>query len=236
MNWLTLLIGGLFIVWILIGVWRGFVKMAVSLTAMLLTLVIVSFASPHVRDLMVQVTSVEQYIQEGITGYVNENLNSQLAEEEPEEGNAIESMPLPDIIKDLLVQNNNPETYYNMGVDQLSEYVSIYLTELIITAIAYVVTFILVFIILNIVLLVLQGIVQLPVLKQLNSLAGGILALVEGLFILWVLCLVVTAFAGTQTGADILRLIKESPILSFVYNNNMILKVLLEAVTPKPIV
>ena len=69
---------------------------------------------------------------------------------------------------------------------------------------------------------------RIPGLKQLNSAAGVILALVQGLILLWVLCLVLTEFGNTDWGMQVMGMIKESSFLSLIYNHNLLLQLLME--------
>jgi uncharacterized YccA/Bax inhibitor family protein len=68
---------------------------------------------------------------------------------------------------------------------------------------------------------------RLPVIKEVNKSLGGIVGLAEGVLVLWVACLVLTAFAGTSIGQNLLAAISDNGILNFIYSNNIIMKMLL---------
>lgn len=229
MNWLTVAVILFLLVEVLIGWKRGFVKMALSLFAVVIALVITSAAGPYVKEGLSAHTPWQTNIQESIRESFDGYLMDQMETMEPDQENALlDQLPIPEVLTNLLKENNNSAVYEKLGVDTLTSYVSSYLANMIMTAIAYVIIFIFVFILLKIVFHFLHLVTRIPGLKQLNSAAGVILALVQGLILLWVLCLVLTAFANTDWGMQVMGMIKESSFLSLIYNHNLLLQLLME--------
>lgn len=229
MNWLTIAVILFLIVEALIGLKRGFVKMALSLFAVIIALVITSAVGSYVKEMLNEYTSWQTNIQENIQSSFDGYLEEQMDILEPQQENALlDQLPIPDVLTGILKENNNSSVYEKLGVDSLTSYVSSYLANMIMTAIAYVITFICVLILLKIVFHFLNLVTRIPGLRQLNSVAGGILALAQGLILLWVLCLVLTAFANTGWGIQAMEMVKESSFLSLIYNHNLLLQILLE--------
>ena len=54
--------------------------------------------------------------------------------------------------------------------------------------------------------------------------------MIQGLILLWVLCLVLTAFANAGWGIQAMGMVKESPVLSFIYNHNLLLHLIMKMV------
>lgn len=203
--------------------------MALSLFAVVIALVITSAAGLYVKEGLSAHTPWQTNIQESIRESFDGYLMDQMETMEPDQENALlDQLPIPEVLTNLLKENNNSAVYEKLGVDTLTSYVSSYLANMIMTAIAYVITFIFVFILLKIVFHFLHLVTRIPGLKQLNSAAGVILALVQGLILLWVLCLVLTAFANTDWGMQVMGMIKESSFLSLIYNHNLLLQLLME--------
>ena len=229
MNWLTIAVILFLIVEVLIGLKRGFVKMALSLLAVVIALMITSAVGSYVKDMLTEYTSWQSGIQESIQNSFDTYLEDQLNILDPEQENALlDQLPIPDVLTGILKENNNSSVYEKLGVDSLTNYVSFYLADMVMTAIAYVITFISILILLKIVFHFLNLVTRVPGLRQLNSVAGGILALVQGLILLWVLCLILTAFANTDWGIQAMEMVKESSFLSLIYNHNLLLQILLE--------
>lgn len=203
--------------------------MALSLFAVIIALVITSAVGSYVKEMLNEYTSWQTNIQENIQSSFNGYLEEQMDILEPQQENALlDQLPIPDVLTGILKENNNSSVYEKLGVDSLTSYVSSYLANMIMTAIAYVITFICVLILLKIVFHFLNLVTRIPGLRQLNSVAGGILALAQGLILLWVLCLVLTAFANTGWGIQAMEMVKESSFLSLIYNHNLLLQILLE--------
>ena len=93
-----------------------------------------------------------------------------------------------------------------------------------INALAFIVTFIVILIILWLVFAALNLISKLPVLNSMNKTAGFLAGAVQGLVIVWVLFILLTVFGGTTFGRDALQMIGENEALSFIYNNNLLLR------------
>ena len=66
MNWVVLSVGLIFLLCILMGIYKGAVRIAVSLVTTLLTLVIVFFASPLVANLIEDKTPLDEMIQDQV--------------------------------------------------------------------------------------------------------------------------------------------------------------------------
>ena len=113
-----------------------------------------------------------------------------------------------------------------MNVDTINDYIATSLTDITVSALAMVVLFMLSILILRIIFSLLIVICRLSIFLELNNLLGSAVGLVEGIFVIWVLCLFVTFMSGTHTGEMIMNAISSNSILSFIYNSNIIMKFL----------
>lgn len=64
MNWLLISVLVVFLIGIIVGAARGFIKIGVSLLATILTIVLVVFLNPYVRDAVIQFTPFDEMIEE----------------------------------------------------------------------------------------------------------------------------------------------------------------------------
>lgn len=73
MNWLVIVIGGIFLISFIVGVYRGAIKICVSLATTIVTLVIVFFLTPVVAKAIEKSTpldeTIEQYVVKAMTKY-----------------------------------------------------------------------------------------------------------------------------------------------------------------------
>lgn len=138
---------------------------------------------------------------------------------------AIEGADLPDVFKNLLLENNNSEVYQKLGVTTFAEYVSKYFAKLVIEIIAFLITFLFATIVIRAVVFALDFVTALPVLGILNRLAGVLVGTTISFIIVGILFIVITLLYTTTIGKQAMGMIREDQILSFLYDNNIIMKI-----------
>lgn len=67
MNWVFITVGAIFLICIIIGIYKGALRIAVSLATTLVTLALVFFASPHVADAIIKYTPVDEMIEDKVS-------------------------------------------------------------------------------------------------------------------------------------------------------------------------
>lgn len=108
----------------------------------------------------------------------------------------------------------------------MDEAVSGYLADIVLQVVAFLTTFLLVSVLVQGVLFSLGIVAKLPVLHGLNKTAGLVLGLAEGIFFVWIFFFAVTVCAGTKPGGQLLWMIADSELLSFIYRRNLLLLLL----------
>ena len=136
----------------------------------------------------------------------------------------IESLPLPQSIKDQMETFNNENGYQKLGATDFGSYIINYFASLIMNILAYVVTLFVVWLIIRLILGALSVFRHLPIVGTADRLLGLLLGLIQGVLIVWTLFLVLSLFATTQVGSILMSEINASPFLSFLYNINPLLK------------
>jgi len=230
-NWLLILVGAILLLTTLFGIHRGFIKLCVSMITLIVTLVAVQIATPYVSKFLKEATPLYSTIQDGILDTISgENVSETNDLSVNDQTQIINEFALPQSLKAALLENNNSEVYKILGVDLFKDYVSGYLANIIVNSIGFLLAFIVIFAILGIAIFALDIVSRLPGIHGLNKLAGGVLGFVEGLIVIWLLCLFVTAFSSTEWGAAIFAQIEKSIILSFIYDNNLFTKFIMTLV------
>ncbi|HWT27727.1 MAG TPA: CvpA family protein [Mobilitalea sp.] len=221
MNWLVLVVLAILVGNAFIGLRVGMIKTIFSLFSLIVALVLTVWISPTVNDMLKG--------NEKFYSVITENVDKMLAikDENPDASkriDLIEGFHLPQSIKDKLIENNgNKELYKSLGVNNFNEYVASYVAGIIINALAFMITFIVLIIIIWTACFALDIVSKLPILNQINKLAGFLAGLVHGLVIVWLFFLLLTVLGGTKFGQDALRMIGDNDILSLIYNNNLLL-------------
>lgn len=221
MNELLVVVGIIFLICILVGYQKGFIKIVASLFATLVIIVLVIFISPYVSNIIRACTPIESVVQEKCA----EILLPEEGTDSSREGQIvlIEQSELPPMFKELLLENNNGEVYERLGVTTFIEYVGTYFAKLISDIIAFLLTFLVVTIIVRTILYIFGAIGDLPVIGGINRLAGGAVGIGTGLVIVWILFLVITVLYDLEISKTFLKNIEESKILQMLYDNNIIM-------------
>lgn len=228
MNWLTIAVIAVIVLATLAGAKRGLVKTVLSFASFFLSIVIMLFVRQPVADFVKEKTEIYTTIEDGIGNFVGEKVQALQSSKEQIADQVIESLNLPDILKENLEKSNDAAVYAQKGANNVAVYITGWLTDLAFQAVCSVISFLVVWILLRILTLLLSGIVQLPILHQIDCIAGAVGGLCIALILVWIGGIVVTAFATTDWGREALSMITQSSLLTFLYDNNFLLKSLLQ--------
>jgi uncharacterized membrane protein required for colicin V production len=221
MNILVLVVIGILLLFTFLGYKAGLIKTVFSICSMIVALVLTLLISPQLSKAL--------QANDKIVGYFSEKVESALDLDKVDDSisdklSGIDKLPIPDSMKESLRKNDNSEAYDILGVSNSTEYISYSMACMIINALSFAITFLILLIGLRVLCLVLDIISKLPVLHQINKLAGLIAGVVRGMIVIWLLCIVLTMFSGSELGKSCYEMINESAFLGFIYNNNFILR------------
>lgn len=242
MNNTLIIVGAIFLICMIIGYTRGFIRIIASLAATLATIILVTFLSPYVSGVLMNVLPVEEMVEEkameilmGESQPIDEN------DEENEEGEVevvipeevetsrevqislIENSKMPEMFRRLLLENNNKEIYEVLGVSTFSDYVVKYLAKLFTDIASFLITLLAVTIIVRTLIYILGIISDLPLIGGVNRLAGAVLGLGTGLIVVWLFFIVITFIYDNQISQMCMKDIAANEILTELYNKNILM-------------
>lgn len=224
-HWLEAAVALYLIGMMLYGHYKGFIKIAVSVMSLFITLFAVRIAIPQTAAWLENNTALYERMKE--SALKASGLDEKMDERAGLAGKAgeravIESLEVPDQVKELLIENNNGEVYREMGVQVFEDYVGKYLADRVIRVIVFAVLFTVFYASLQIIIIWLNLISGLPILHGINQVAGSILGLTEALIFVWVGCLILTLFSGSEIGKSMIDQINGSIWLTWLYDHNML--------------
>lgn len=231
MNVVDYVILGILGLSILVGLYRGFVSSVVSTGGCLISLGLSFWLSPKLVDLIKNNTGLINTLMSytdassrigdielassNISGLTNDVIQ-----------NILTRVNLPAPLDQLLKVNLENRTYAPSGLDQVGDYVSQTIVSACLNVIGFVVCFILIFLAISIVLNLVKAIFRFPVLKQLDTLVGGVFGLARGV----VLCFIAFALVPlveTMLPMDMVKdLISQSALAPIFNTGNLILAVM----------
>lgn len=228
MNMLLLVVGIILLVSFLVGYKKGLLKIITSLIATLLCIVLVMLISPSVSKWIQESTPLRETVQNKCvellvpdTTTKEEALQANVSRED--QISMIEGAQLPEIFRQMLLENNNSEVYTALGVQTFGEYIGAYVAKVIADILAFLITFIAAFIVIRVVIGMLGIVDKIPLVGGANHLLGGILGAGMGILIIWILFIVITLLYNTSLGAACLANIAESEILTKLYDGNLLM-------------
>jgi uncharacterized membrane protein required for colicin V production len=236
MNILTIIVLLIIGVFALNGWKKGFVRVFTHMFFFLASAVLVYFATPYISGFLKDYTPVYSMVEESCKTALESSVEEGL-EEDPDSAESkldqkkyIEELGLPEILEKQLVSNNNDSSYEGMAISAFADYIAGYMANLILNLMTFVITLIVVHLILRMTILTLKNLSKLPVLHSVDQTLGMVLGLAEGLLLVWIGFLLITACSNTDIGKQLLEMIHESPVLEFLYNTNIFLSFLLQIV------
>ncbi len=219
------------IVFLLIMYWfgysKGFIRIVLSFAMTIISFVLAILLAAPFESFVKNSTPVYDKINKQMTEYVSKYVPKELdvASEELQK-EAIRELNLPSAIQSRLIDSNTIDEKLAMGTESFSEYLAVSLTDTLVEAFSVIILFICIKLILRIIVSLIDLISKLPLIHGVNKSLGGLVGLAEGILIIWVVCIMLTAISGTEIGQQIFSAISTNKILSFIYNNNLLLKFL----------
>ena len=222
-NWILVAVISLVFLCVFNGYNKGFMRLMVSFSGTIVILIAVVFISPAISSFLLSNGEVVTSIQDKVKDtFISDN--DELNTSKEEQIKSIENYELPEIIINSLISNNNEEVYSALMVTLFNEYVSLYITKLIINAAAFVGVFIVLNIIMKLLLSASDLVNKIPVFKGINRLLGAALGAAEGILFVWIFYFVVITFLGNEIGNSLMADIRKSDILLYLFNQNILMQ------------
>ncbi len=148
-----------------------------------------------------------------------------------EQTQLIQNLPIPDFLKNLMLNYNNSEGYKKLNVNDFAGYTVQFFANIILNIIAFIVTLVVVQLMIWTVITALDIFSRLPIIHLINRLGGLAIGILQGLFAVWMFFLVIAIFSGTEIGMMLMNMIDQSTILKPMYESNMFLKIIVQAIS-----
>ncbi|HHT88073.1 MAG TPA: CvpA family protein [Clostridiales bacterium] len=219
MNWMLIIVLGIIILNALIGRKIGLIKIIFSLFSFIIALVLSVWISPSVNGLL---RNNEAFYEKASRKVEDILFQEQTAASN--EDDLIEGLPLPKSIKESLMEGKAEQEA------NIKSYITTHVTDIAVKSLAFIITFAVVFVALWVLSIALNIISKLPILNQLNKLAGLLVGGLQGVIIVWILFILVTVFSGTELGSSSFEQIENNMLLSFLYDKNILINIVLDAV------
>ncbi len=232
MNWLLILVILIVAGNIAWGYSKGVIRVIYSLIAWIVMLVLVTFATPHVEKWIVNNSTIDEKIEQAFEEKLHEmvekgvleqtNSSNKVSAEEMSEYDVLfsdavlgELLDGGEIVDEIMDKTGAYDAVVKKGTNMAMSGIAFLVTLVVLSAVFY------------IVMMVFDVISKLPLLEEANNLLGAAAGLVKGVLVVWFIFAVVAIESTTSVGQRLLPLIYESPVLIWLYENNLFLSLFL---------
>ena len=214
---------------ILVGLYRGFISSVASMGGCLLSLGLSFWLSPKLAEAIQNNPSILKTLvsyTDAATKLGDQAMASSSVTSLTETGIAeiLNKVSLPAPLNTLL-QSNLQNQVFGAAAD-VGTYVSQTIIGAILNVICFVVCFLVLMLVIHFVINFLKVVFKFPVLKQLNSLAGGLFGLIRGVLLCFVAFALLPLVQTLLPVQDINRLVEESALAPLFNSGNLILAIM----------
>lgn len=249
MNWLLIVTLAVIIGFAIRGYRKGIIKMVISLASMILSVMAAFVLAPIISENLcnseIVLNHISEWVNEGLgieesciditDNMVNsikgtgkkDTMSMSTAQKEE----LIENLTLPEKIKNSMLENTAEivGTKGKITAINFARAISEYIAQIIIKAITYIAVFIVFKVIFRVITNVFKLVDKLPIIEDINEMVGGVAGAISGLIIVWVGFLFLFLLSTTSLGIVCYQYINDSEILTFLYNNNLLVHWILKS-------
>lgn len=226
MNWLVIIVLLIIVLNVYIGRKMGLIKILFSMLSMLISILLTIIINPYVQNVAYNNKMIYEKIYNAVDTAIESKEASEIGGKTNNKEEYIKKLKIPANISRAIKEDDSGSKV----TKKFKQYVNEYITKIIIDTISFIITFLIVFILVWALSKGLNIVSKLPVINTLNKAGGMIIGLIQGIIIIYLLFVIITVFNTTETGETILKLIDESVFLSFIYNKNYLLELIVKTV------
>lgn len=236
MNWVLIIVLLIIVICVIHGYSKGFLRIAYSLVAWLIALAFVSWATPYIAQFLVENTGVYEKVEAHCEEWVRQSAAEQIETETGKLTSETESreqelaalgLKLPDALLNGIFEKTAD------AADGFLEETGVYtqiaqgLAHFVMQGIAFVAALILAGLLLGIIQELLGIVSRIPILKGANRFLGTFAGALQALLIIWIVFYIIALCSAGDAGRVFVSYIYESPFLTFLYENNLVLTIIL---------
>ena len=200
---------------ILFGYKKGLVGVAFSIVSFIVSIVIAFILFTPISNFIINNTQIDNKIETIVMKKFSDETNAKVEINKEDINNTSE-----------IVVN-----YINEYANEVKDSGSKIIGQRVAKAVIDLVSMIVVFIVTKIVLLlfksIIEGIAKLPLIKQFDKAGGIVYGTLKGIVIIYVILAIISLIAPLSSSASLIEMINNSYLGGVMYNNNLLLKMIL---------
>ncbi|MBQ8085724.1 MAG: CvpA family protein [Lachnospiraceae bacterium] len=224
MNAVCIVIGLVFLINVILGWARGFFRVLISVAAAIAGILLGLYFAPYISSYLKENTDTD----DKLAVYIEQKLEFSDKTEDKSKGvqvEIIEELPLPDVMKANILNNNNTETYDVLKATGVYDYISKSVAVVILNGAVFLVLALMCIVVFKFMSLLIKGITSIPIIKSIDRIGGGVLGGLHGILMIWVFFLTLSITSTFSVSQIIIKQACESDILKLLYENNILLDI-----------
>lgn len=240
MNWILIIVLAVLALSAFVGYHKGMLRIIYSLVSWIVVLAFVSWATPQINLYLLENTVIYDRIEEYCEGTIRESSSEQveMTQQEAEEALVEElgsddllanlGVSVPDSVMDGILEKTADATETFLDESGIYAAIAEGLATFILEGIAFLVALVLAWLVVHIISQLLGIVSKIPVIKGLNRTLGFFVGVIYGFLIVWLGFYIIALGSASEMGQVVVSYIYENPFLTFLYENNLVLTMILK--------
>lgn len=232
MNWLFIVITLLFFYCLYKGYRKGLLRMVYAVVSWAIMLAIVSVGTPYVNDYLTNHTGLYTLLAEQFEDRLQESVEQagqqHLDAASQSEMQQLEAMGIkvPESLLENIVDFSSDTANEFLAQGGVYSNIAQSLAAFTVKGIATLLTWIFAALVVSLIAHILGIVSRIPILRGVNKYLGVAAGAVYALLLVWTLFGITALCAGSELGRTMIGLISQNRILTYLYNNNVVLIIL----------
>lgn len=230
MNILDTIALTVFILCLIEGYFKGALQKSFDILGFILSAILFRIIQPFINSLFLKSSFYEKF-KNWILKDLNFSTLFNTVEFDLANPTHIESLNIPNVIKEQLLKTNNEELFSSLNASSSADYIIGFISTIIISIISIIIIMFVVYTIINILFKFSKFLTKLPILGKVNKFAGIIVGGVNGIIVLWILGFIVSIIAFFPSFSWVKDQLNNSRIASPIFENNYLINFLMYLIT-----
>ena len=238
MNWLLIIIVLLLALCVVNGYRKGFLRMMYSMVSWVIMFALVTWATPYINTFLRDNTSIYQTIATYCEQQIREKTEKQIEQETAAVTGEVadETQPadltklgvkLPDSVMNNISEKTADLAGEALDASGIYAKVSAGMADFILNGISFFIAFAVGMIVLHFFSGILGIVSRIPIIRGINKYLGTVAGAIYGFVVVWIAFYVIALCSTSEVGGALISYIYESPFLTYIYENNLIVTLIM---------
>lgn len=211
------------------GYWKGFLRIVYSMVAWIVVLVFVIWSKPYINSFLMENTVLYEKVVEHCEEKIREAAEEKTADEINDQSSGLAELGinLPDSLRDSLMEKTTGAAGEFLENSGMYTQMAKAMANLVMEGISFLIALLAAGIVVHMISQILGIVSKIPILKGVNRFLGIFAGGIYGLMLVWTVFYIIALGSTSEFGSAMISYIYESEFLKFLYENNLVLTLLL---------